>query len=210
MIYTIVLVFLLWGCSSAGRAPALQAGCQEFESPNLHWPNSISIFRVAGNDSNDEVWFGLCPLDEPSFLSFQGWVKTHDLVDKMLGSDQVIEQSMVWFEVWQNLDNCIGEVWKKQSISWMHCFESEHPKGCLEPEQWKFFWARAETLKCSSCRVERRGVWFYFQFQWKLRLKTEESVSTTVSVLEVNWSSYKGLTVDTLAHRGDEGRGYLR
>ena len=24
------------------------------------------------------------------------------------------------------------------------------------------------------------------------------------------WSSYKGLTVDTLAHRGDEGRGYLR
>ncbi len=25
-----------------------------------------------------------------------------------------------------------------------------------------------------------------------------------------NWSSYKGLTVDTLAHRGDEGRGYLR
>jgi hypothetical protein len=28
--------------------------------------------------------------------------------------------------------------------------------------------------------------------------------------LIVNWSSYKGLTVDTLAHRGDEGRGYLR
>ena len=27
---------------------------------------------------------------------------------------------------------------------------------------------------------------------------------------EVRWSSYKGLTVDTLAHRGDEGRGYLR
>ena len=25
-----------WGCSSAGRAPALQAGCQEFESPQLH------------------------------------------------------------------------------------------------------------------------------------------------------------------------------
>ena len=24
------------------------------------------------------------------------------------------------------------------------------------------------------------------------------------------WSSYEGLTVDTLAHRGDEGRGYLR
>jgi hypothetical protein len=27
---------------------------------------------------------------------------------------------------------------------------------------------------------------------------------------EFNWSSYKELTVDTLAHRGDEGRGYLR
>ena len=38
----------------------------------------------------------------------------------------------------------------------------------------------------------------------------EESVSTTVSVMEINWSSYKGLTADTLAHRGDEGRGYLR
>ena len=41
-------------------------------------------------------------------------------------------------------------------------------------------------------------------------MKAEESVSTTVSILEINWSSYKGLTVDTLAHRGDEGRGYLR
>ena len=25
-----------WGISSAGRAPALHAGGQEFESPNLH------------------------------------------------------------------------------------------------------------------------------------------------------------------------------
>ena len=25
-----------WGCSSVGRAPALQAGGQEFESPHLH------------------------------------------------------------------------------------------------------------------------------------------------------------------------------
>ena len=25
-----------WGFSSAGRAPALQAGCQRFESANLH------------------------------------------------------------------------------------------------------------------------------------------------------------------------------
>ena len=27
----------LWGHSSVGRAPALQAGGQEFESPYLHW-----------------------------------------------------------------------------------------------------------------------------------------------------------------------------
>ena len=26
----------LWGCSSAGRAPALQAGGQEFDPPHLH------------------------------------------------------------------------------------------------------------------------------------------------------------------------------
>ena len=28
--------FFSWGISSVGRAPALQAGCQEFESPILH------------------------------------------------------------------------------------------------------------------------------------------------------------------------------
>jgi hypothetical protein len=32
----------------------------------------------------------------------------------------------------------------------------------------------------------------------------------TPSIGSYKWSSYKGLTVDTLAHRGDEGRGYLR
>ena len=26
----------IWGCSSAGRAPALQAGGQEFDPPHLH------------------------------------------------------------------------------------------------------------------------------------------------------------------------------
>ena len=26
----------VWGCSSAGRAPALQAGGQEFDPPHLH------------------------------------------------------------------------------------------------------------------------------------------------------------------------------
>ena len=28
----------IWGCSSVGRAPALQAGGQEFESLHLHSP----------------------------------------------------------------------------------------------------------------------------------------------------------------------------
>ena len=33
---TVKLRLLMWGCSSVGRAPALQAGGQEFESPHLH------------------------------------------------------------------------------------------------------------------------------------------------------------------------------
>ena len=41
----------MWGFSSAGRAPALHAGGQEFESPNLHHkkPNDIcySVFYYA-------------------------------------------------------------------------------------------------------------------------------------------------------------------
>ena len=38
-----------WGFSSAGRAPALHAGGQEFESPNLHHlkrPNKIGLFLL--------------------------------------------------------------------------------------------------------------------------------------------------------------------
>ena len=36
----------LWGFSSAGRAPALQAGGQEFDSPHLH--------QRASEDGNDD------------------------------------------------------------------------------------------------------------------------------------------------------------
>ena len=32
----------LWGCSSAGRAPALQAGGQEFDPPHLHQNGRIA------------------------------------------------------------------------------------------------------------------------------------------------------------------------
>ena len=35
-IFTDWLSIKVWGFSSAGRAPALHAGGQEFESPNLH------------------------------------------------------------------------------------------------------------------------------------------------------------------------------
>ena len=34
---------ILWGRSSAGRAPALQAGGQEFDSPRLHQNCSLSF-----------------------------------------------------------------------------------------------------------------------------------------------------------------------
>ena len=36
---------MTWGCSSVGRAPALQAGCQEFESPILHCPSGQQSVR---------------------------------------------------------------------------------------------------------------------------------------------------------------------
>ena len=93
----------------------------------------------------------------PSFKS-----KALNLVDKMLGLDQMIKQLMIWFEV-------LAEPWQlhrwsleKQSILQMHCFESDFLKGKLDPEQWKFFWARAETLECSLIRVERIRVWSCF------------------------------------------------
>ena len=34
-----------WGFSSAGRAPALHAGGQEFESPNLHHLKQMELFK---------------------------------------------------------------------------------------------------------------------------------------------------------------------
>ena len=36
-----------WGISSAGRAPALHAGGQEFESPNLHHLKQMELFKSA-------------------------------------------------------------------------------------------------------------------------------------------------------------------
>ena len=36
----------IWGCSSVGRAPALQAGGQEFESLHLHWCLNIAAQKL--------------------------------------------------------------------------------------------------------------------------------------------------------------------
>ena len=38
----------LWGCSSAGRAPALQAGGQEFDPPHLH-QTFLRLERLRGS-----------------------------------------------------------------------------------------------------------------------------------------------------------------
>ena len=34
----------MWGFSSAGRAPALQAGGQRFDPANLQYPKNVSVF----------------------------------------------------------------------------------------------------------------------------------------------------------------------
>ena len=39
----------IWGCSSAGRAPALQAGGQGFESLYLHDSHEQCLFRQTGS-----------------------------------------------------------------------------------------------------------------------------------------------------------------
>ena len=39
-----------WGCSSAGRAPALQAGGQGFDSPHLHQSERYRQPNKGGNE----------------------------------------------------------------------------------------------------------------------------------------------------------------
>ena len=50
-----------WGFSSVGRAPALHAGGQEFESPNLHHKIhddvSYRVFYFAVKESNELLTF---------------------------------------------------------------------------------------------------------------------------------------------------------
>ena len=40
-----------WGCSSAGRAPALQAGGQEFDPPHLHHTALRGVVRVTSEQT---------------------------------------------------------------------------------------------------------------------------------------------------------------
>jgi hypothetical protein len=54
-----------WGFSSVGRAPALQAGCQQFESANLHWVIAQNELLIQINFST-QVRDGLLEL---SFVS---------------------------------------------------------------------------------------------------------------------------------------------
>jgi hypothetical protein len=41
------------GFSSVGRAPALQAGCQRFESVNLHWVNTLKEIEARERDTSN-------------------------------------------------------------------------------------------------------------------------------------------------------------
>ena len=41
-----------WGCSSAGRAPALQAGGQEFDPPHLHHQSLTGLNAATGETMN--------------------------------------------------------------------------------------------------------------------------------------------------------------
>jgi hypothetical protein len=50
--------FPLWACSSAGRAPALQAGGREFESPHVHQPSVRKINHLLIRPLNNFTRFG--------------------------------------------------------------------------------------------------------------------------------------------------------
>lgn len=45
-----------WGYSSVGRAPALHAGCQEFESPYLHHFEQMELSKTEPSG----LFFSVC------------------------------------------------------------------------------------------------------------------------------------------------------
>jgi hypothetical protein len=115
----------------------------------------------------------------------------------------------------KNLDNCIGKSGKKAS----------HGCPVKAGDSIEF---RAETFQCSSKYLANPAREREFDCGIQTTSMSEEELRTvgiqefrqagesariglnSLKHWEGNWSSYKGLTVDTLAHRGDEGRGYLR
>lgn len=116
----------------------------------------------------------------------------------------------------KNLDNCIGESGKKASHG---CPEEEPAKAGNESGRFLSLEPRASSV--FSLRRGGKSQILVFKpadgdeepatvLVASGEVNPGEWVSTTLNVGSVNWSSYKGLTVDTLAHRGDEGRGYLR
>ena len=69
----------MWGFSSAGRAPALHAGGQEFESPNLHHLKQLeqlksepkgSFLMLSIHLSFEEIMADLNSTNPTSALSF--------------------------------------------------------------------------------------------------------------------------------------------
>lgn len=82
-------------------------------------------------------------------------------------------------------------------------FRAESFQRLFTPPRREEFDSVFQTIKAPDYSGDR-------EIKGRREVKAEEWVSTTLNVGSVNWSSYKGLTVDTLAHRGDEGRGYLR
>ncbi len=59
--FSLFTIICLWGCSSVGRASALQAGGQEFDSPHLH--QSIYLMDAILNENAKHFHF-LSPLTE--------------------------------------------------------------------------------------------------------------------------------------------------
>jgi hypothetical protein len=49
-----------WGCSSAGRAPALQAGCRRFDPDQLHKPVLGDVSRAAALWPSGDSLFDNC------------------------------------------------------------------------------------------------------------------------------------------------------
>ena len=81
-----------WGCSSVGRAPALQAGGQGFESPHLHqhWA-SVSYFGGKGKMAEQRIYEDEGVIQDPDpgntpFKSTRLFTQPYDLVIESLVS----------------------------------------------------------------------------------------------------------------------------